>query len=145
MLTENKQYYNTDSPVLTTVDKSTKIEPMKTKSLMWGLLFAVIVIGGLLLYRGLGRGEGTVAVISVDGEELERVDLSKVRKEYDLEISTEYGNNTVHIEPGAISVTAADCPDHVCMRQGKLTGSGIPIICMPHRLVVEILGGDLDA
>lgn len=118
---------------------------MKTKSLMWGLLFAVIVIGGLLLYRGLGRGEGTVAVISVDGEELERVDLSKVRKEYDLEISTEYGNNTVHIEPGAISVTAADCPDHVCMRQGKLTGSGIPIICMPHRLVVEILGGDLDA
>ena len=118
---------------------------MKTKSLMWGLLFAVIVIGGLLLYRGLGRGEGTVAVISVDGEELERVDLSKVRKEYDLEISTEYGNNTVHIEPGAISVTAADCPDHVCMRQGKLTGSGIPIICMPHRLVIEILGGDLDA
>lgn len=118
---------------------------MKTKSLMWGLLFAVIVIGGLLLYRGLGRGEGTVAVISVDGEELERVDLSKVRKEYDLEISTEYGNNTVHIEPGAISVTAADCPDHVCMRQGKLTGSGIPIICMPHRLVIEIMGGDLDA
>ena len=118
---------------------------MKTKSLMWGLIFAVIVIGGLLLYRSLGQGEGTVAVISVDGEELERVDLSKVRKEYDLEISTEYGNNTVHIEPGAISVTAADCPDHVCMRQGKLTGSGIPIICMPHRLVIEILGGDLDA
>ena len=117
---------------------------MKTKSLMWGLLFAVIVIGGLLLYRGLGRGEGTVAVISVDGEELERVDLSKVRKEYDLEISTEYGNNTVHIEPGAISVTAADCPDHVCVHQGKLTGSGIPIICMPHRLVIEIEGGDID-
>ena len=114
---------------------------MKTKSLMWGLLFAVIVIGGLLLHRGLGRGEGTVAVISVDGEELERVDLSKVRKE----ISTEYGNNTVHIEPGAISVIAADCPDHVCVYQGKLTGSGIPIICMPHRLVIEILGGDLDA
>ena len=118
---------------------------MKTKSLMWGLNFAVIVIGGLLLYRSLGHGEGTVAVISVDGEELERVDLSKVRKEYDLEISTEYGNNTVHIEPGAISVTAADCPDHVCVYQGKLTGSGIPIICMPHRLVIEILGGDLDA
>ena len=117
---------------------------MKTKSLMWGLLFAVIVIGGLLLYRGLGRGEGTVAVISVNGEELERVDLSKVRKEYDLEISTEYGNNTVHIEPGAISVTAADCPDHVCVMQGKLSSSGIPIICMPNRLVISIEGGELD-
>ena len=117
---------------------------MKTKSLMWGLLCAVIVIGGLLLYRGLGRGEGTVAVISVDGEELERVDLSKVRKEYDLEISTEYGSNTIHIEPGAISIIQADCPDRICMAQGKLTGSGIPIICMPHRLVIEVQGGDID-
>ena len=118
---------------------------MKKKSFLWGLLLALIVAAGLLLYGKLGRGGGMVAVVSVNGEVLERIDLSKVRKEYDLEISTEYGNNTVHIEPGAISVTAADCPDHVCMRQGKLTGSGIPIICMPHRLVIEILGGDLDA
>ena len=118
---------------------------MKTKSLMWGLIFAVIVIGGLLLYRGLGRGEGTVAVISVDGEVLERIDLSKVRKPYDMDISTEYGHNTVHVEKDAISVSEADCPDKVCVYQGRLTGSGIPIICMPHRLVIEILGGDLDA
>jgi Uncharacterized protein conserved in bacteria len=118
---------------------------MKKNNLIWILLFALIVIGGLLSWSMLGRGEGTVAVISVDGEELERIDLSKVRKAYDLEISTEYGHNTVHVEPGAISVTEADCPDHVCMYQGKLTGSGIPIICMPHRLVIEIEGGDLDA
>lgn len=118
---------------------------MKRKSLLWGLLFAVIVIGGLLTYFMLGRGEGTIAVISVDGEELERIDLSKVRKAYDLEFSTEYGHNTVHVEPGAISVTEADCPDQICVYQGRLTGSGIPIICMPHRLVIEIEGGDLDA
>ena len=117
---------------------------MKTKSLLWGLLFAAIVVGGLLLYRSFGQGEGTVAVISVNGEERERVDLSKVRKEYDLEISTEYGSNTIHIEPGAISIIRADCPDRVCMAQGKLTGSGIPIICMPHRLVIEVQGGDID-
>ena len=117
---------------------------MKRKSLLWGLLFAVIVLGGLLVYRSLGQGAGTVAVISVNGEELERVDLSKVRTAYDLEVSTEYGHNTVHVEPGAISVTEADCPDHVCVFQGRLTGSGIPIICMPHRLVIEILGGDID-
>ena len=118
---------------------------MKNKNILWGLLFAVIVIGGVLLYLSLGRGEGTVAVISVDGEVLERIDLSKVRKPYDMDISTEYGHNTVHVEKGAISVSEADCPDKVCMYQGRLTGSGIPIICMPHRLVIEIEGGDIDA
>lgn len=119
---------------------------MKRNSLLWGLLLAAIVIGGLLAYRALDRGgAGTVAVISVNGEELERIDLSKVRKAYDIDISTEYGHNTVHVEPGAISVSDADCPDHICVYQGKLTGSGIPIICMPHRLVIDIEGGGLDA
>ena len=117
---------------------------MKTKNLLWALLFAVIVLGGVLAYRSLGKGEGTVAVVSVDGEVLERIDLSKVRTPYDIPVSTPYGNNTVHVEPGAISVTEADCPDHVCIYQGRLTGSGIPIICMPHRLVIEIEGGDID-
>ena len=117
---------------------------MKNKSILWGLLFAVIVIGGVLLYLSLGREEGTVAVVSVDGEVLERIDLSKVREAYDIPVTTPYGNNTVHVEPGAISVTEADCPDHVCIYQGRLTGSGIPIICMPHRLVIEIEGGDID-
>ena len=116
----------------------------KRTSVIFGLLFAVIVIGGLLSYFLLGRGEGTVAVISVDGEVLERIDLSKVREAYDIPVTTPYGNNTVHVEPGAISVTEADCPDHVCIYQGRLTGSGIPIICMPHRLVIEIEGGDID-
>ena len=117
----------------------------KRTSVLFGLLFAVVVIGGLLSYFALGRGEGTVAVISVDGEVLERIDLSKVRKPYDLEISTGYGRNTVHVERDAISVSEADCPDRICVYQGRLTGSGIPIICMPHRLVIEIEGGELDA
>ena len=118
---------------------------MKKQNLFWLLLFAVLVAGGLLLFFSRGHGEGTVAVVSVNGEELERIDLSKVRRAYDLDISTEYGHNTVHVENGAISVTQADCPDQICVAQGKLTGSGIPIICMPQRLVIEIEGGDLDA
>ena len=57
---------------------------------------------------------------------------------------TVYGHNTVHVEPGAISVTEADCPDGICVRQGKLTTAGVPIVCMPHRLVIEIYGDAID-
>ena len=103
---------------------------MKKKNFLWALLFAVIVLGGVLLYLHLGKGEGTVAVVSVEA--------------YEFEVTTPYGNNTVRVEPGAICVTHADCPDQICVFQGRLTGSGIPIICMPHRLVIEIEGGDID-
>lgn len=118
---------------------------MKKQNWIWIILFTALVVGGLLLYLSLGHGEGTIAIVSVNGEELERIDLSKVRKAYDIDVTTEYGHNTVHVEPGAVSVTEADCPDQICVYQGRLTGSGIPIICMPHRLVIEIEGGDLDA
>ena len=117
---------------------------MNKKSVIWLLLFAAVIIAGLLLYFVLQNSGGNVAVISIDGEEQYRIDLSKVKDSYDIEFSTDYGYNLVHVENGAISVTEADCPDLICVHQGRLTGGGIPIVCMPHRLVIQIEGGDID-
>ena len=88
--------------------------------------------------------EGTTAVITIDGEEYRRIDLSKVKESYEFEIKTQYGSNTVLVEPGAISVSSADCPDKICIHQGRLTQAGIPIVCMPHRLVIRIEGEEID-
>ena len=117
---------------------------MDKKSWIFVIAFAVIVIAGVLLWLRLGAGGGVIAVISVDGAEYDRVDLSRVKEPCDIEISTPYGHNTVHIEPGAISVTEADCPDLVCVHMGKLTGGGIPIVCMPHRLMIWIEDSGID-
>ena len=43
------------------------------------------------------------------------------------------------------AVTEADCPDHICVLMGRLTtDGGMPIICMPHRLMIEIEDDGLD-
>lgn len=115
---------------------------MKKKNIFWAVVLSALCAAALgiwLLLRALGGG--TVAVIRVDGEEYERIDLSRVEQSYDFVIETQYGRNTVHVEPGGISVTEADCPDGVCVRQGVIRSGGMPIICMPHRLVIEIEGG----
>ncbi len=88
---------------------------------------------------------GCVAVVRVDGEEVYRVDLSAVRESYDVDFDTQYGHNTVHVAHNAISVSEADCPDGICVAQGAITGSGVPIVCMPHHLSVRIEGSDIDA
>jgi hypothetical protein len=108
----------------------------------WAILFSALFIVGcgvflLLKYTG---GEGTVADIRVDGELYETIDLNAVTIPYDIRVESQYGYNIVHVEHGAISVTDSDCPDHICMAQGRITGPGIPIVCMPHRLVIEIRG-----
>ena len=46
----------------------------------------------------------------------------------------------MHVESDGVSVTYADCPDHLCVQQGKITTSAIPIACVPHHLTVQIEG-----
>ena len=44
----------------------------------------------------------------------------------------------IRAEPGRIAVVAADCPDRICVREGWLSDSASPIVCLPHRLVIRI-------
>ena len=100
----------------------------KDKKKMWILILALVfvVCAGAFIALKLFAPEGSVARISVDGELLQTVDLSRVTEAYDIDIDTVYG------------------PDGICVRQGKLTTAGVPIVCMPHRLVIEIYGDAID-
>lgn len=118
---------------------------MDKKTKIWIAVLLSVVLLGLLGFFALSHlGGGTIAVITVDGQEYQRIDLSRVTESYDIEIDTKYGYNTVHVEPGRISVTEADCPDGICVAQGAIDRGGVPIICMPHRLVVKIEGSGID-
>lgn len=119
---------------------------MDRRSRVWIAALAAVCLVCAAVFIIMGKlNTGTVAVVRLDGEELFRVDLAKVTESYDYELDTEFGHNTIHIEPGAISVSAADCQDQVCVRQGAITQGGVPIICMPHHLSVRIEGGGIDA
>ena len=116
------------------------------KTRLWAAALTGVFLVCALAFLLAGRlGSGTVAVVRVDGEEVLRVDLASVSSARDYEIDTQYGHNTVHVEPGRISVSAADCPDGICVAQGAISRSGVPIICMPHHLSVRIEGGGIDA
>ena len=52
---------------------------MDRKTKKWIIILAAVVIAGLVSYcLAMSTGGGTVAVISIDGEEYEQIDLSKV-------------------------------------------------------------------
>ena len=46
----------------------------------------------------------------------------------------------VSLQNGAIAVTQSDCPGGDCIQTGWRQG-GQPIVCLPHRLVVQFSGG----
>ena len=89
---------------------------------------------------------GHIANVYQDNIRIRTIDLSAVTEPYSFTVTDSDGHeNKVTVEPGRICVSEASCPDQICVRQGKLTGGGIPIVCMPHRLVILVEGGDLDA
>lgn len=119
---------------------------MDKKGRLWIAIFALAVVICAAAFAFFQHREtGKIAVISIDGEIWQKIDLSKVKEDYDIEIDTEYGHNTVHVVPGGISVSAADCPDQICVRQGLMIHGGVPIVCLPHRLVISIEGSGIDA
>lgn len=113
----------------------------------WIVIFAavfLVCLGAFVLLRHFGM-QGTVAVIRVDGEVYEKINLDTVTVAYDMEIRTEFGYNKIHVEPGSISVSDSDCRDRICIHQGSIDEAGVPIVCLPHRLTIQIEGSGIDA
>lgn len=81
-----------------------------------------------------------MARITRDGILLEEIDLSRVDEPYSIALEDGSGLNTVLVEPGRIRISEADCPDQICVNQGYISDSTVPIVCLPHRLMVEIVG-----
>ena len=99
---------------------------------------AVILIGALVCALIMNRpAKSTWVSIIQDGKEIYRIDLAN---EPDREIRIDYpdgGYNIVTISGGSISITDADCPDHTCIKTGALRAESVPIVCLPHKLIVR--------
>ena len=73
------------------------------------------------------------------------IDLEKVEKPYTFKLKTGEGHyNTIAVDKGSISIIEADCPDQLCVHQGKISDGLKPIVCLPHELVIRINGEVLD-
>ena len=106
----------------------------------WDLL----LIGGCLLlsailftFSYLTSGEGAGVIVRVNGEEVERYSLYD-NGTYELN----GGTNTLVIENGAAWLSHADCPDSLCVMQGKIRSNGQVITCLPNKLTVTVYGSE---
>ncbi|MGE4354258.1 MAG: NusG domain II-containing protein [Oscillospiraceae bacterium] len=110
----------------------------------WLIVFAAIILfSTAAMFFLKGGGSGTIAVITQDGKELQRIDLSHVTEPYTIRIDSDNGGyNIVEVEPGRIRVLEASCPDQICVNQGWISDSSKPIVCLPNKLMIVIEDGE---
>lgn len=99
------------------------------------LVIAALLYGARLVLFSTPPGQ---AEISVDGEVVKRLDL-KQNAEFLVE-GFDGGSNLVVVKDGGVCVFEASCPDKICVHQGIIRQSGQIIVCLPNRVMVQIVG-----
>jgi len=102
------------------------------------ILIAALLILAVLLFVFLRSHElGAGVIVRVEGVEIARYSLAE-----DGSFSLNGGTNTLVIKDGEAYLSDADCPDRLCVRQGKIKYTGETITCLPNKLTVAVYGAE---
>ena len=95
----------------------------------------------IILGASVGKGySNTYAEITVDGKMYKTVALSEHSGEETFEIKTDDGINVIKIKDNKIGIIEADCPDQVCMNPEYIEKAGESLVCLPHKVMIQIKG-----
>lgn len=100
------------------------------------LIIGILIVAAAAALFYAFRGDGKEVAVYRDSEEIYRFSLNDSEK---IMLEDKAGQkNELVIEDGKAYLTYADCPDKICVKQGKISAKGETIVCLPHKLVIEI-------
>ena len=98
-------------------------------------VLAISLIFALVIELVKEPGQGVI--VRINGEEV---------ADYSLSIDGIYeingGTNILHIANGEAWLDDANCPDKLCVKQGKISKDGETITCLPNKVTVTVYGED---
>ena len=122
----------------------TSLLAYQKRALLLAALLTIVGILSLLCILFLKNDtnntqEMIIADIYQNGTLLESITLSSVEETYTFTITGDNGaTNEIEVCPGSIGIISASCPDKLCVHQGFISNSLLPITCLPNRLVIQI-------
>lgn len=111
----------------------------KRLNLILVLAIAAVACVGLAATRLMGANTNTdtATVVIRDGEQ--NVYELPLSQNTTKTVTTDLGTNLIEIKDGRVHVEEADCPNQDCVHQGWIDAAGEQIVCLPHKLTVDIV------
>lgn len=86
-------------------------------------------------------GDRVLVTIELDGVVMESIEISANESPREINIDTgDGGYNTIEVSKDGADMVDANCPDRLCVHSPKIKAPGQSIVCIPHRLVIKIIG-----
>ena len=116
----------------------------KRLNLILVLAIAAIACVGLVATRLMGANTNAdmATVVIRDGEQ--NVYELPLSQNTTKSVTTDLGTNLIEIKDGRVHVEEADCPNQDCVHQGWIDAAGEQIVCLPHKLTVDIVDASAE-
>ena len=100
-----------------------------------GLIAAGFVMSFFLAF---GQDEGGQVKVTAGGELYGVYSLAE-----DQVVTVKQGSriNRFEIKDGQVRMRKANCRNHDCIHEGSISKTGEAIVCLPHKVVLEVTGG----
>ena len=121
----------------------TSIKTLRMKPLDFILVICLMVASftPFLLLGGV-HGTSRQAQLRVNSQVIKTFDLTKDQtytyQDADGDI------NKIEVRDGRIAIVYANCGDQICVRKGFINQTGQTIVCLPHKLVIEVMPSGND-
>ena len=103
------------------------------------ILILIILLAALAVFliRGFLTEKGDRVLITVDGRVTGEYSLAEDRR---VLIGKGSFQNELIIKDHQARMIRADCPDKICVRHKAVSRVGETIVCLPHKVIVTVLG-----
>ena len=120
---------------------TTSYKQKKNRSVLAvGIILTIVLFAwGFVLLSSASAGTGSSALVHDGDGGVTRLSLAE---DTTKTFTTSYGTNTVVVSNGEVHVESADCDNQDCVHQGSISTADKQIICLPHKLWIEIVSDE---
>lgn len=86
----------------------------------------------VVLYAVIQNSDGFYQVLSLD-------------EDATVTVTGSLGTNIIEVANGRVRCLESDCSNQTCVKQGWVSGRGQTVVCLPHKLIVQVVADPADA
>lgn len=107
------------------------------------ILICIIMLASIVTLIPIFKNkvDSNYVTVKVSNQEVLSLDLSK---DGTWDVKGTLGTVTIEIKDRKVRVVQENSPQHLCSKQGFVSSSNVPIVCLPNETVVQIEGSDKE-
>lgn len=119
--------------------KQSLLKPLDIAIICMLILLSFVPIVIFSVQKSTSDQVAKEAVLRVEGQEIRTFELKADQETYTYKYEDSDGDyNIIEVSGEKIRISKANCGDQVCVRRGWATNNGETIVCLPHKLVIEV-------